>query len=252
MKRLIFAFLVPIIFSGMTLADQPFQVPDQINTVSDYANVVEPQACEKIKAMADELRRVTSVNFRALVIRQLPPGIKVETYGAQVYKKWDVGRSELGLEHGVLLVISILDRRVKIISGQEVNYVISAKSREQAEWDVLAVLSRGQFSQGVEIGAMEITNKILAGWYASHKPIRFAVDWQAASLMLFTLFFAAVVVTLTVGGDFMMGFSIFIGGLYGFTFLNLTGLLLFAAFGFLLTYGAQGKKGIIKTEGKKT
>jgi uncharacterized membrane protein YgcG len=242
MKRLIFFSLLLTIMAGPVPADQLFPIPDQIGTVSDYADVVEPQANEKIKTMADELRRVTSVNFKALVIRQLPIGIKMETYGEQVYKKWDVGRSDVGLEHGALLVISILDRRVKIIAGSEVNYVISERSRDQTEWDVLAILARGQFSEGVEIGAMEITNKILAGWYASHKPIRFAVGWQAASLLLFTLFFAAVVVTLVVGGDFMMGFSIFIGGLYGFTFMNLVGLLLFAALGFILTYQAKGRK----------
>jgi uncharacterized membrane protein YgcG len=244
MKRLILAGLLLAAFMvGISPADNPYQLPQIRGAVSDYANVVEPQARESVQAMADELRRVTSVNFKALVIRQLPPGVKIEDYGWQVYKQWDVGRSDLGLEHGVLLLISLLDRRVKLIAGKEVEWVISRRSQEQTEWDVLAVLSRGRFSKGVEIGAMEITNKILAGWYASHKPPRFAIDWHGASLVLFALFGVSVVTTLVTGSDMMMGVSIFIGGLYGFIFLNLTGLILFALFGFLLTYKAQGKNG---------
>ena len=169
-------------------------------------------AIESVRAMADELQRVTSVNFKVLVIRQLPPGMKVEDYGLQVYQKWDVGRSKLGLEHGVLLVISIIDRRVKLVTGKEVTWVISEQSQSQTEWDVLAVLSRGLFSKGVEIGAIEVTNKLLAGWYASHKSPRFAVAWQATSLVIFTLLAVSVVTTLVTGSDFMLGFSIFVGG----------------------------------------
>jgi uncharacterized membrane protein YgcG len=243
MKKLIFVPLLLTMICCLSRADQPWPLPaPPQDTVADYANVVEPQAEESVKIMADELRRVTSVNYKVLVIRQLPPGVKVEAYGRQVYQKWDVGRSSLGLEHGALLVISIIDRQVKLITGKEVDWVIPQKSREQTEWDVLAILSRGQFSQGIEIGTIEFTNKILAGWYASHKPARFAVDWQAASLVLFTLFAVSLVTTLATGSDFMMGFSIFVGGFYGFMFLNIVGMILFGLLGFLLTYKAgQGK-----------
>jgi len=230
------------VFSGLVLAGQDFDVPPMRDAVSDYANVVEPQAIGSVRAMADELQRVTSVNYKVLVIRQLPPGIKVEDYGRQVYKTWDVGRETMGFEHGALLLISIIDRQVKLITGKEVDWVIDEKSRNQNEWDVLAILSRGQFSQGVEIGTIEFTNKILAGWYASHKPTHFAVDWQAASLVLFALFGVSLVTMLVTGSDLMMGFTIFVGGFYGFVFLNIVGLILFGFFGFLLTYKAGRNK----------
>lgn len=241
-RRAIFLLLLLNFSPIISYADQSFTFPDQMGTVTDYANVVGPQAAAKVSEMNEELRRVTSVNFAVLVVRQLPPGIKIETYGAAVYRKWDVGRETQGLQHGALLVISILDREVKLTTGKEVDWVVPRRSREQTEWDVMAILSRGWFPQAVEIGAMEITNKILAGWYATHQPIRFAVDLGAASLMMFVLFFAAVVVTLVAGGDFMMGFNIFIGGLFGFTYFNLAGLILFAALGFVFTYKTIGKK----------
>ncbi len=243
MKRsLACLFFLLLVLIAAPSAQTAFTVPDQVDVVTDYAGVVDPQTADKVKTMADELRRVTSVRFAALVIRQLPPGVKIGDYSAQVYKQWDVGGETEGLQHGALLVISILDRDVKLATGKEVNWVISARSREQSEWDVLAILSRGLFPQAVEVGAIEITNKILAGWYATHQPIRFAVDWGAASLMMFILFFAAVVTTLVVGGDFMMGFDIFIGGLFGFTYFNLAGLIAFAALGFFLSFKTIGKK----------
>ncbi len=242
MKRLAFLFFLTLLVPGTLLADQTFTVPAQIAAVSDYANVVDQRTADKVKTMADELRRVTSVRFAALIVRQLPPGIKIETYGRAVYEQWDVGGEREGLQHGALLVISLLDREVKLITGKEVDWVVSQYSREQSEWDVMAILSRGWFPQAVEVGAMEITNKILAGWYASHRPLRFAVDLGAASLMMFVLFFASVVVTLVAGGDSMMGVNIFIGGLFGFSYLNLAGLIVFAALGFVLAYQAMGRK----------
>ena len=252
MKRLALLLLALSFFCRPSLADQTFPIPDKIDVVSDYANVVDQETADKVRAMADELQRVTSVRFAALIIRQLPPGIKMDLYGRQVYKAWDVGGESLGLQHGALLVISLLDRDVKLVTGKEVDWVVSQRSREQSEWDVLAILSRGLFPQAVEVGAIEISNKILAGWYATHRPIRFAVDLGAASLMMFVLFFAAVVLTLLAGGDFMMGFNTFIGGMFGFTYLNLTGLILFAAFSFYLNYQTLVRKPPARgEEGKK-
>ena len=243
MKRLaLFVLSLLFLLFGVALADQAFPVPDRLDVVSDYANVIDQQTADKVRTMADELRRVTSVRFAALIIRQLPPGIKIEPYGQAVYKRWDVGGETIGLQHGALLVISLLDRQVKLVTGKEVDWVVSQRGREQSEWDVMAILSRGLFPQAVEVGAMEITNKILAGWYATHQPLRFAVGLGAASLMMFVLFFASVVTTLVVGGDFVMGFNIFIGGMFGFTYFNLVGLNLFAALGFVLAYKALPRK----------
>ena len=247
MKRLIFALLLAASLPALSYADQAFQTPPMKDTVSDYAGVVEPRAGENVRTMADQLRQVTAVNYKVLVISQLPPGVKIGDYGRQVYGQWKVG---------ALLVISIIDRQVRLITGKEVDRVISDRSREQAEWDVLAILSRGLFSQGVEIGTIEITNKILAGWYASHRQPRFAIDWQAASLFMFALFAVSLVTTLVTGSDFMMGFSIFVGGFYGFLFLNIVGMILFGLLGFLLTCKAgqnsrkNGEEQAV--EGKKT
>jgi uncharacterized membrane protein YgcG len=239
MKRTLVLILLVGLLAGGALA-QKYELVEPKDTLTDYAEVVEPAAAEKVKTLSNDLRRSTSVNFKILVIRQLEAGIDAATYAGQIYRLWDVGRSEGGLEHGVLLFVSILDRQVKIVVGRQVLYVLPAEAREQIEWNVLAELSRGKFSEGIEIGSRAIVNLVLAGWDAERRPAGGQLDWATVSIPIFILFLISVILSVIFGGSFIMGFSIFVGGLFGLIFLDYIGMVLAAAFGFFLNW-RQGK-----------
>jgi len=243
MKRLRVGLLVSLLVGLLVggAAAQKFELVEPKDALSDYANVVTPAAAEKVKTLSDDLRRITSVNFKVLVIRQLEGGIEAKTYAEQIYKRWDVGRSEGGLEHGVLLFISVLDRRVKLVVGRQVLYVLPAKAQEEIEWSVLAELSRGRFSQGVEIGSAAVADTVLAGWETYRRPGRGRLDWQKISVPVFSLFLVSALLPIVFGGSFIMGFSIFIGGLFGLVLLDYIGMVLAAAFGFFLNWRREGK-----------
>lgn len=254
------AIILLSLFCGVLLA-QNVELLEPQDTVSDYADIIDNKTEEKIKQTADELRRITSVNLKVLVLRTIEL-VDTETYAKQLYDRWDIGRAKEGLEHGVLLLVSILDSKVKIVVGREVEKVLPAETRDKIEWMVLASLSRGKFSEGVEIGAMAISQVIIATWPRTG-PQGLKINWQEASLPLFFLFILAVAMTLVTGGGFLMAFSAIVGGLFGYAFLGNPGMVMGGALGFFLHYGRnekrikkeieEGKKAVegIRVEGKK-
>lgn len=239
MRILTFLLLLSLLICGTVLAQTGPLVEPQ-DTVSDYADVVEPAAKDRIKQLADEVRRTASVNLKVVVLRTIEL-VDSETYGRQLYDRWDIGQAKEGLERGVLLLVSILDRKVKIVVGGEVRKVIPPAAQEKIEWGVLASLSRGRFSEGVELGVTAISQLILAEW-PREGPRGLKIDWQTASLPLFFLFVVTVGLTLIVGGGFIMAFSTVVGGLFGYIFLGNLGMVLGGALGFFLNYGRAGKQ----------
>jgi uncharacterized protein len=242
------AILLLSLFCGVLLA-QKVELFEPQDTISDYADIVDKSTEDKIKSTADELRRITSVNLKVLVLRTIEL-VDTETYAKQLYDRWDIGQAKEGLEHGVLLLVSILDRKVKIVVGREVEKVLPAETRDKIEWMVLASLSRGRFSEGVELGAMAISQVIIATWPKTGPP-GLKINWQEASLPLFCLFILSVAMTLVTGGGFLMAFSAIVGGLFGYVFLGNLGMVMGGALGFFLHYGRSARVKRIKAEGKK-
>lgn len=213
------------------------QIPKPLDTVSDYSEYISAAAKVKVKALADELYKVTSVNLKVLIVRQMG-SLEVEAYGREVYEKWDVGQFKQGLDHGVLLLISIADRQVKIVSGRGVEHALPAKVRERIEWDIMALLSEGKFSEAVEVGVGKITQTILIEWTKGLKP-KSRFDWHSISPLLFALFLFALLLTFVLGRDWLFAVSIVIGGLFGYLFLGIIGMVLGAALGIFLYWGRE-------------
>lgn len=249
MRRLL--ALILLLGCACPLAAQKLeQLPESQGVVSDYAEIIEPAASAKIVEIAGQLRKVTSVNLQVLVVRTLETP-DIEGYSQQLYDRWDVGRRSAGLDHGVLLLVSLLDRRVKIVVGKEVGRVLTPKLREDIEWSVLAQLSRGMFSEGVDMGVIAISQTILTNWPKDEKP-GLKVNWQKASMPLFLLLVVAAALTLVVGGGFLMAFGTTVGGLFGYIFLGMFGLIMGGMLGFFLFYGRNDRQELLSLyEGKK-
>jgi uncharacterized membrane protein YgcG len=219
-------------------------------TVTDQAEIISPAVNDKIELLAERLHKVTAVNFRVLVVRTLETP-DINTYSQQLYNRWDVGGRTKGLDNGVLLLVSLLDRQVKIVAGKQVDQALNAKNREDIEWSVLAQLSKGMFAEGVELGATAISGAIIANWPKT-EPAGLRINWQKASLPLFLLFVFGVAITLVVGGGFLMAFGTIVGGLFGYIFLGMFGLIMGALLGFFLFYGRNEQQELLALyEGKQ-
>ena len=230
--------LFVLLFLSLGMSFVPVQaqeggIPEKQNTVTDYYGRVNAETKIQVEDLADELRRVTSVNLEVLVIRSTLP-LDADAYGRRIYDEWDVGRKEKGLEHGVLLLVAILDREVRIIAGEGVEYILTPKVREEIQWGMFPSLGRGEISKSVLIGSTAISRLILEEWPRYEKRKESRVDMRLLPFVLFSLVLAAFLLALIFGKDFLTMFGTVVGGLFGYFLLGIFGAVVGAAVGFLI------------------
>ena len=224
--------LLGIIFCAAGLAEAP-EFPAPLNTLSDYTGMIDAPTKARVKALADEVRRITPVNFKAAII-YTSGSIEVAAYGEELFDEWGMGQS------GVLLLISILDQDVKVVAGRDLGHILSPYVRDMIEWTMIASLAKGEFSKGLWLGSAVISKLILSEWRQARKRV-YLLDWRAAILPFVFLTVASVLLTVIVGGNFIMAYATITAGLFGYLFLGSVGMALGAALGFFITWGGGRK-----------
>ncbi len=222
-------------FAFSAYAQEPEFPPKPAGFVSDFYHQVDDVTEDKIEELADELRRVTSINLMVVVVRSSLP-LNADAYAKKIYDDWDVGRKEKGLDHGVLLLVAIIDREVRILPGSGVDFILTPRIREDIQWGVFPSLGRGRISEGVYIGAMAISRMMLEEWPRYEEYRRARVDMQKLSLVAFVLFITAVFTTLIFNLGFLAGFGMVVGGLFGYLLLDVFGMVIGALLGFSLNF----------------
>ena len=102
----IFLFIPLLVFAQ--------QYPRPKAWVSDFANVISPGEESKINAIAAEVKQKTGAEIAVLTVRNLN-GADIESFAGALFKEWGIGQR--GRDNGVLLVVAVEDRRMRIEVG---------------------------------------------------------------------------------------------------------------------------------------
>jgi len=244
MKFISVLFLLCLLFLSAQAMEVTF--PEQTGAISDYFDVVSLDTKTRVQELTDELRKVTSINMALAVIRTTQP-IGAEKYGRMLYEKWDVGRKEEGLDHGILIILAVLDREVKLTIGSSLDFLFPHGSKQDMEMSLFPLLGEGKIDEAAHFAAATMSNYILTEWPKYHQEGR-RLDFETSSKILFILSAIAILLTLIYGGTFLTAFSTIVGGMIGYLLLDIPGMLLAAAISFLLTIRRVEQK---KTQAEK-
>jgi uncharacterized protein len=152
MKR----FLVPLalVLAAAPLAAQGYPPADGA-VVTDLARVLSPAEVDSIQALLGNLRRVQNVDARVVTIRSFRDyGTRagsVPEFATGLFNAWGIG----GRPHndGVLLLVAVDDREVKIELADGAPASLDARSQAVFEEWILPEFRRGNLGAGVVAGA---------------------------------------------------------------------------------------------------
>jgi uncharacterized membrane protein YgcG len=225
-----------VLLTGIACA---VELPDPQDTVNDYFNVINNDTKQTVRSLSTQISSLKAVNFKvALVMTTAPEDPYV--FGRALYAKWNLGQTRLQGDRGVLLFVSVFERQAKIIVGQDIDYVLPQSGRDHIEWTVLQGMSNGDFSKGVLLGSLAISDIFLKEWPRAGKTEQ-SVDLADAFRKFLALLAAAILLTYVVGGSMTMMLTIMIGGLFGFISVNILGMAIGAGLGFLISIGRHSK-----------
>ena len=156
--------------------------------MNDYAGLLSPAERERLEALLTERERAAGPQMAIAVFRSLD-GESVDDVANRLFQKWRLGAK--ALDNGVLLVLFVQDRKVRIEVGYGLEAVLTDAVASQIIREALAPRFREQrYAAGLEAAVTAVYQQI-----ASSQPLpRKAESRRGLSTReIYLLFFLACV-----------------------------------------------------------
>jgi uncharacterized protein len=135
--------------------------------VHDLADVLSPQVKARLESIIRVEEDSTSNQIGVLIIRSLEGG-SLEEYSLRVAEAWKIGRKDR--DNGVLLLISIDDRKMRIETGYGLEGALTdAMASRIIRNEIAPSFRQGDYAGGVEAGLKGII-KAIKGEYVNENP----------------------------------------------------------------------------------
>jgi uncharacterized protein len=158
--------------------------------VNDYAGLLSPAERERLEALLTERERAAGPQMAIAVFRSLD-GESVEDVANRLFQKWRLGSK--ALDNGVLLVLFVQDRKVRIEVGYGLEAVLTDAVSSQIIREALAPRFREQrYAVGLEAAVTAVYQQIASG---SSQPLQRKAESRRglSTREIYLLFFLACV-----------------------------------------------------------
>jgi uncharacterized protein len=130
------------------------RAPMRESPVTDQANVLHTADRDRIAAMIENYRRETSHEIAVLIVSSLE-GEGIGSLALRVANRWRLG--EPGRDNGILVVIAVDERQVRIEPGRGFRRFISAHDAQGiVELHMAPAFRKGDYAGGLERGLGEV------------------------------------------------------------------------------------------------
>jgi len=156
MKNYISILVLAIVslFAGTTLA---YNVPAYNGFVNDYAGKLSPKQLGSLNATVRRVNAQTANEIGVLIIPGLD-GEDISDVAHKTFNTWKVGKA--GLDNGVLLVIAVKDRKMRIETGKGVGGDLTDLQTQDIQDHMKPYLRKDDFYGAVNLAVSEIGSSI--------------------------------------------------------------------------------------------
>jgi uncharacterized protein len=141
----------------------------QSDTLSDFADVLDPTEEGRITRLLDEMRAATGVQMVVVTVPGIATapggaGQQIEPYSKALFNGWGVGGAERN--DGILLVLDTEAREARIALGSGYDPVYDGRAARVLSTAVLPLLRDGQYAQGIEAGIASARDRLITPFLA--------------------------------------------------------------------------------------
>jgi len=153
---LLFCAALFVFLAGSAQGERPF--PKPVGAVNDFANVIPPSMESTMEALSRELLQKTGT---ALVVVSMPDigGAEYNDYANRLYESWGIGKK--GEDRGVLVFITIQERKMRIETGYGVEGILpDGLVGEIRDRYMIPYFRNDRFGEGLLNGTLAIAQVI--------------------------------------------------------------------------------------------
>jgi uncharacterized protein len=153
-----FYLILGLLFISNILLAVDFPKPTPYKYINDYVGVVEPEYVQKIISVGKELEDKTTAQVTAVIIDSLQ-GITIEEYAVELFRRWGIGQK--GKDNGVLLLVAINDRQMRIEVGYGLEGAIpDGKAGRIRDEYIIPYFKEGDYSKGIYYGYLALAKEV--------------------------------------------------------------------------------------------
>jgi uncharacterized protein len=129
--------------------------------VNDYAGLLPPDERARLESFIADRERATGAQVAIAMFRSLEGG-SLEDVSIKLAEKWRIGQK--GLDNGVIIVVFVEDRKIRIEVGYGLEPVVPDIVAGQIVRDVIAPRFRERrYTEGLESAVREIYSRVESG-----------------------------------------------------------------------------------------
>jgi uncharacterized protein len=149
---------VALLFSASTASAREW--PKPVGFLSDFAGVIDAASADSMNALAAELQEKTGAELAVAVFKDLG-GEEIEPAAVDLYSHWRIGQK--GKDNGVLIMLAVTERRVKIEVGYGLEGILPDGRCGRIIREVMGPdLHANRFGPGLLAGSEAIASVIAA------------------------------------------------------------------------------------------
>lgn len=148
---LLLVLLFPVLAAAL-------DVPALAGRVNDHANIIAPDARQRIEQKLAGLEQRTGVQIAVLTVPSLE-GDSLEDFSLRVVEAWKLGQQ--GKDNGTLLLVAQQDRKMRIEVGYGLEPVLTDLETSLIQRDyIIPRFRNGDFSGGIEAGVDSLVQAV--------------------------------------------------------------------------------------------
>ena len=165
--------------------------------INDYTNTLAAQDREALESLVADIEKETSSEIAVAIINSLE-GRSIEDYANEVFNKWGIGKK--GKDNGVLILVSMSDRKMRIEVGYGLEPVLPDAVCGRIIRNIMAPRFReGNYYGGISEAIAAIRKSIkgeppssVSGSSDRMKILLFLAGWHAFLILFAFLLFGIV------------------------------------------------------------
>lgn len=175
MRRIVFVVLLlaPVALSGhVSGVDAHMRVEAQTQVegpprltapVNDFANVIDPASEAQLDELIRRLQNATGDVMVVATIKTFQPFADLQSYAVEMFENAGQGIGTKGKDNGVLIVLAIDDRQVRIETGYGLEGFVTDGFAGETSRGMVPFFREAEYGRGLLAGATRVAERIAEG-----------------------------------------------------------------------------------------
>ncbi len=137
---------------------QDIDYPDYVGYVNDFAGLMDAASTSDLETLIDGVEKGTGAEITVVTIDSLE-GITIEEYAVDLFEYWGIGKADE--DNGILILVALLDREVRIEVGYGLEGVITDLEAGRIIDNIIVPnFKEENYNRGIYDAVVTISNQI--------------------------------------------------------------------------------------------